>query len=237
MNLLVVVPSYNMTEQCYKNVLSLQAQLPEAKIVVVNNNSKDTSYLDELPETITVEDNLYPSTYEAGALLHAFNKYDFENYFLIQDSIEMYDCFEIIDYTNKDYEFVLALNLFCPASHMMNNNHKEFLKANFKSISHLLYMQAGIATNSFIAKKHHIQKIVDAGVFVESNLPKHKLASECWERVFGLSFYKNKIKLKCLKTSYDRNMMSGGINHLAQHHIEHVLKLGQKFHKYVLARS
>lgn len=237
MNLLVVVPSYNMTEQCYKNVLSLQAQLPEAKIVVVNNNSKDTSYLDELPETITVEDNLYPSTYEAGALLHAFNKYDFENYFLIQDSIEMYDCFEIIDYTNKEYEFVLALNLFCPASHMMNNNHKEFLKANFKSISHLLYMQAGIATNSFIAKKHHIQKIVDAGVFVESNLPKHKLASECWERVFGLSFYKNKIKLKCLKTSYDRNMMSGGINHLAQHHIEHVLKLGQKFHKYVLARS
>jgi len=237
MNLIIVVPSYNMTEQCYKNVISLQNQIPEAKFLVVNNSSTDREYLDKLPSTITVEDNVYPNSYEAGALLHAYNKYEFDNYFLIQDSIEMFDCFEIIDYTKNDYEFVLALNLFCPASHMMNNNHKEFLKDNFKSISYLLYMQAGIATNSFIAKKHHIQKIVDAGVFVESNLPKHKLASECWERVFGLSFYKNKIKLKCLKTSYDRNMMSGGINHLAQQHIEHVLKLGEKFHKYLLARS
>jgi hypothetical protein len=225
-----------MTEQCYKNVLSLQDQLPEAKIVVVNNNSTNTSYLDKLPETITVEDNVYPSTYEAGALLHAFNKYDFENYFLIQDSIEMYDCFEIIDYTKQDYEFVFALNLFCPASHMTNDNHKNYIKTNFKSLSYLLFMQAGIATNSFIAKKHHIQKIVDAGIFVESNLPKNKLASECWERVFGLAFYKNKIKLKTVKASYDRKLMSS-INHLSQTHIEHVLKMGEKFHKYILARS
>ncbi len=236
MNLLVVVPSYNMTEQCYKNVLSLQDQLPEAKIVVVNNNSTNTFYLDKLPETITVEDNVYPSTYEAGALLHAFNKYDFENYFLIQDSIEMYDCFEIIDYAKQDYEFVFALNLFCPASHMTNDNHKNYIKTNFKSLSYLLFMQAGIATNSFIAKKHHIQKIVDAGIFVESNLPKNKLASECWERVFGLAFYKSKIKLKTVKASYDRKLMSS-INHLSQTHIEHVLKMGEKFHKYILARS
>ena len=236
MNLLVVVPSYNMTEQCYKNVLSLQDQLPKAKIVVVNNNSTNTSYLDKLPETITVEDNVYPSTYEAGALLHAFNKYDFENYFLIQDSIEMYDCFEIIDYTKQDYEFVFALNLFCPASHMTNDNHKNYIKTNFKSLSYLLFMQAGIATNSFIAKKHHIQKIVDAGIFVESNLPKNKLASECWERVFGLAFYKSKIKLKTVKASYDRKLMSS-INHLSQTNIEHVLKMGEKFHKYILARS
>jgi hypothetical protein len=225
-----------MTEQCYKNVLSLQDQLPEAKIVVVNNNSTNTSYLDKLPETITVEDNVYPSTYEAGALLHAFNKYDFENYFLIQDSIEMYDCFEIIDYTKQDYEFVFALNLFCPASHMTNDNHKNYIKTNFKSLSYLLFMQAGIATNSFIAKKNHIQKIVDAGIFVENNLPKNKLASECWERVFGLAFYKSKIKLKTVKASYDRKLMSS-INHLSQTNIEHVLKMGEKFHKYILARS
>jgi hypothetical protein len=225
-----------MTEQCYKNVISLQNQIPEAKFLVVNNNSTNTFYLDKLSETITVEDNVYPSTYEAGALLHAFNKYDFENYFLIQDSIEMYDCFEIIDYTKQDYEFVFALNLFCPASHMTNDNHKNYIKTNFKSLSYLLFMQAGIATNSFIAKKHHIQKIVDAGIFVESNLPKNKLASECWERVFGLAFYKNKIKLKTVKASYDRKLMSS-INHLSQTHIEHVLKMGEKFHKYILARS
>ena len=236
MNLIIVVPSYNMTEQCYKNVISLQNQIPEAKFLVVNNNSTNTFYLDKLSETITVEDNVYPSTYEAGALLHAFNKYDFENYFLIQDSIEMYDCFEIIDYTKQDYEFVFALNLFCPASHMTNDNHKNYIKTNFKSLSYLLFMQAGIATNSFIAKKHHIQKIVDAGIFVESNLPKNKLASECWERVFGLAFYKNKIKLKTVKASYDRKLMSS-INHLSQTHIEHVLKMGEKFHKYILARS
>ena len=236
MNLLVVVPSYNMNEQCYKNIISLHKQIPEAKILVVNNNSTDKKYLDLLPEEITVEDNVYPSTYEPGALLHAFNKYEHDNYFLIQDSIEMLDCLEIIDYTEQDYEFVFALNLFCPASHMTNDNHKNYIKTNFKSLSYLLFMQAGIATNSFIAKKHHIQKIIDAGIFIESNLPKNKLASECWERVFGLAFYKSKIKLKTVKASYDRKLMSS-INHLSQTHIEHVLKMGEKFHKYILARS
>ena len=43
MNLIIVVPSYNMTEQCYKNVISLQNQIPEAKFLVVNNNSTNNN--------------------------------------------------------------------------------------------------------------------------------------------------------------------------------------------------
>jgi hypothetical protein len=236
MNLIIVVPSYNMNEQCYKNVLSLQNQMPEAKFLVVNNSSKDREYLDKLPSTITVEDNVYPNSYEAGALLHAYNKYEFDNYFLIQDSIEMFDCFEIIDYVNKDYNFVLALNLFCPAAHMTTTAHKDYIKDNFKTLSSSMFMKAGIATNSFIAKRSYIQQIIDAGIFTPENLPKNKLGSECWERVFGLAFSKFKIDLKCFQASYSRQFMNS-IPGLAQHKIAHILRSGNKFHKFILARS
>ena len=76
-----------MNEQCYKNVLSLQNQIPEAKFLVVNNSSTNREYLDKLPASIIVEDNIYPNSYEAGALLHAYNKYEFDNYFLIIDLV------------------------------------------------------------------------------------------------------------------------------------------------------
>lgn len=225
-----------MNEQCYKNVLSLHNQIPEAKMVVVNNNSTKKEYLDKLPSTITVEDNIYPNSYEAGALFHAYNKYDFENYFLIQDSIEMFDCFEIKDYVEKDYNFILALNLFCPAAHMTTTAHKDYMKNNFKSLSSCMYLKAGIATNSFIAKKVYIQKIIDAGYFTIENLPKSKLGSECWERVFGLAFSKSGFDLKCFQASYNKQIMNS-LPTLAQHKIAHVLKRGEKFHKYILARS
>ena len=225
-----------MNEQCYKNVLSLHYQLPEAKMVVVNNNSTKKEYLEKLPTTISVEDNIYQSSYEAGALLFAFEKYEYDNYFLIQDSIEMFDCHEISDYVNKNYAFVLALNMMCPAAHMMTSDHKDFLKTNFKTLSSSIYMQPGIATNSFIAKRHHIQKIIDLGIFTKENLPKNKLGSETWERVFGLSFSKCKIEIKTLQPSYSQQLMHS-IPHLAQQKVIHVIKRVRKFHKYIFARS
>lgn len=236
MNLIIVVPSYNMNEQCYKNVLSLHYQLPEAKLLVVNNNSTDKQYLEKLPSTIAVEDNTYPNSYEPGALFYAFEKYEYDNYFLIQDSIEMYDCYEIADYSTKDYEFVLTLNLMCPAAHMMTNQHKDFLKTNFKSLSSIIYMHPGIAMNSFIAKRHHIQKIIDLGIFTQANLPKNKLGSECWERVFGLSFHKCKIVMKTLQPSYSKQLMNS-IPHLNYDRIIHLLKMRNKFNKTLLGRS
>ena len=236
MNLIIVVPSYNMNEQCYKNIISLHKQIPEAKILIVNNNSTDKKYINLLPKEIIVEDNIYPNSYEPGALLHAFNKYEYDNYFLIQDSIEMLDCFEIIDYVNKEYDFVLTLNLFCPAAHMMNNDHKEYMKKNFKSLASSIYMKPGIASNTFIAKRKHIQKIIDSGILIIENLPNNKLGSECWERIFGIAFSKKDISIKTFQGSYSQMLMNS-IPHLSHEKVLHVLRYTDKYHKYLLGRS
>lgn len=236
MNLIIVVPSHNMNEKCYENVLALHNQLPQAKMIVVNNDSTRKEYLEKLPSSIIVEDNIYQNSFEPGALLFVFEKYESENYFLIQDSIEMVDCYEISDYVEKDYNFVLALNLFCPAVHMMTAEHKDYIKNNFKTLSSSLFMQAGIAMNSFIAKRSHLQKIKDEGYFVKEKLPNSKLGSESWERVFGLSFYKSKINLKCFQASYSRELFNS-VQHLSEDKILHLIKYRPKFNKYLFGRS
>jgi len=204
MKCLIVVPSYNMNEICFNNVLSLKTLFPDFNILIVDNNSNDTEYLDKLLDYgLNVEKSVFGGAFEPGALLQAYNQYKAENYFLIQDSISMLDSEPIVEYVNSDDDYVLALQQFCPALHMCKDHQLTKLKQINSKFRSYAAMYPGIENSSFVAKAHHIQFLIDKNLLTEENIPKDKSDEELWERIFGLAFYCNKIDVKSLSAKFD----------------------------------
>ena len=204
MKCLIIVPSYNMNESCFNNVVSLRSLFPNYKIIVVNNNSTDTEYLDQVKEHgIEVEDSIFGGAFEPGALLQSFNKYQAENYFLIQDSVQMFDASPIEDYIKQNNDYVLALQQFCPAWHMCKEDQLLKLKEIDSKLRTYAAMYPGIEFSSFVAKPHHIQLLIDKNLLNETNIPKDKSGCELWERIFGLGFFCNKIEVKSINAKFD----------------------------------
>lgn len=204
MKCLIVVPSYNMNEICFNNVLSLKTLFPDFNILIVDNNSNDTEYLDKLLDYgLNVEKSVFGGAFEPGALLQAYNQYKAENYFLIQDSILMLDAEPIFEYVNSDDDYVLALQQFCPALHMCKDHQLTKLKQINSKFRSYAAMYPGIENSSFVAKAHHIQFLIDKNLLTEENIPKDKSDEELWERIFGLAFYCNKIDVKSLSAKFD----------------------------------
>lgn len=204
MKCLIVVPSYNMNEICFNNVLSLKTLFPDFNILIVDNNSNDTEYLDKLLDYgLNVEKSVFGGAFEPGALLQAYNQYKAENYFLIQDSILMLDAEPIVEYVNSDDDYVLALQQFCPALHMCKDHQLTKLKQINSKFRSYAAMYPGIENSSFVAKAHHIQFLIDKNLLTEENIPKDKSDEELWERIFGLAFYCNKIDVKSLSAKFD----------------------------------
>jgi len=204
MKCLIVVASYNMNEICFKNVVSLKTLFPDFNILVVNNNSSYTEYLNKLSDyEINVQKSVFGGAFEPGALLQAYNQFEAENYFLIQDSVEMFDASPIVEYVNSDNNFVLALQQFCPALHMCKENQLFELKQIDSKLRRYAAMYPGIEFSSFVAKRDHIQTLIDENLLTEKNIPRDKNGCELWERIFGLGFYCNKIDVKSLNAKFD----------------------------------
>ena len=204
MKCLIVVASFNMNEHCFNNAISLKKLFPDYKILVIDNNSNDTEYLDKLSDyNIEVQKSSFGGAFEPGALLQAFNNFEAENYFVIQDSIEMLDANPIVEYVNSDDDFVLALQQFCPAIHMCKDHQLVELKQINSKFRSYAAMYPGIEHSSFVAKAHHIKFLIDKNLLTEENIPKDKSGEELWERIFGLAFYCNKISVKSLCAKFD----------------------------------
>ncbi len=204
MKCLIVVASYNMNEFCFKNVLSLKNLFPDFNLLVVDNNSNNTEYLDKLSDfDINVQKSIYGGAFEPGALLQAYNQYKAENYFILQDSVQIFDANPIVEYVNSDNSFVLALQQFCPAIHMCKEHQLVKLKQIDSKMRSYAAMYPGIEHSSFVSKAHHIQFLIDKNLLTEENIPKDKSGEELWERIFGLAFYCNKIDIKSLDAKFD----------------------------------
>lgn len=202
---LLVVPSYNMNFDCYNIVKKNIALLSDFETVIVDNKSSDLTYLNLLKKDgVNVVVNKFNGAYEAGALLQCYQDYEADNFFLLQDSIEINDSEAFKYYCNNETcNFVMALRLFFPAYHKMHDDNKKLFNSKFNKLRKYLLYNPGIQYNTFICKKEHIDAIVDKKIFTEEKLPKNKFEQQNWERVFGLAFHDCQINIMALEVIYD----------------------------------
>jgi hypothetical protein len=239
--LAIVIPTHNPNEQCYENILNyLNLKLVENVIYVVNNNSTELEYIEKLRnhKEIIIKDSIYGGAFEAGALLQAYNEIDAENYLLIQDSIKLNEPYEVNYYCKYVSDFVLAFSLLYPIGFVINDEIKKYILEFDYNFNYDFFELFGIQFCTFVAKKHQISKLIESKILIEKNLPKSKLACESWERIFGLGFFNNNIKMK----GFDIQATEEDAKNYAPYTPNHILNISQtkyyeKYNKYYLARS
>ncbi|MBV6459457.1 MAG: hypothetical protein HONBIEJF_02605 [Fimbriimonadaceae bacterium] len=179
---LVVVPSYNSTDLLRESLEGLE------KVLVVDNGSIDCSVSAILG---TVEANMYGPSYEIGALLHAFNRYTYDRYLLLQDSIVLRDKRFATDPASyfDNAEGVYGLASIAPATYGMTGENHGWIRDTFPKLGGVdLNQRIGIQYCAFSATREQLQALVDAEFLVPDRLPRDKVGSQSWERVLGAAF-------------------------------------------------
>ena len=175
-------------------------------IVIVDSNSGDTSYGLYLTNTYdnVIFENAKNINYEIGALKIVFEKYNFNNYFLLHDSmivncnishIKEYDAISV-RYFNS-WNGVGGVNMISSNNNNMqyrygfDNEQQKNIVYNWNKDKQIPYCFNGVFGSSFCAKKEILEKLNYENLF--ECLPKNKLESQAMERHLGILL--NKINI------------------------------------------
>jgi hypothetical protein len=183
-------PFYSGSSSTIEEVITACLKhMPNEKIVVVDSNSEDKTHYTFLKDRNIdiIEGNL---NYEAGALWRAFDKYPNEEYYiLLQDTtIPVTNLSEYINDDDQIVSFWYTKNWECN-----DNQVKEWAEENypsncdeFKSIIFNLLMV-----------KNNVLKILK-NKLIHNILPNNKISSASMERLWGIIFKDNDIKVRYL---------------------------------------
>ena len=189
-NTAIVIPLYNPTEFNY-NIIKSYENLDRDyfDIIVVDNNSNITEYVDKIKEIDFVKYELseFNGGYETGALYQVYRKTNYDNYFLVQDSIQIKSFRFFETYSLFYSEMVLA---FSP---IYNSIERLYFDGNIPSahIEEVLKIgkkSNGIMCNAFGIKRYLLQRIFESNIFSTNVIPQTKKDSMAWESAWAVYF-------------------------------------------------
>jgi len=188
-----------------KNVKCLKKHYPTSGIIVVDSNSDNKSYMNQIRELYpdVVIADIKNRNYEYGSIMYAFNKYkdNYDIWFFIQDSLHIV---EPMNLDNLDDNTVLVFdhntsgyNSF--GKHQTEEYHKQYPEW-FKRLD---YVSANgklmTLWNSFIIKKDTFNKCINSDIFkLAPPAPTDKTGSMFWERAWTSVFLGNKLEMKVI---------------------------------------
>ena len=163
--------------ECVTSIIKFH---PNVKILIVDSNSEDMSYVNELPK---LENILFlggNSNYEIGALSLAYEEYPNESFYsLIHDSLILKKEITSFLYNEESYNFLYFNEVLIGSAY-------EFLKSvlnltEYKSNAKLI----GSVGSMCILKKDVIKNFHDKGL-LKALKPNNKWDSNISERIVGL---------------------------------------------------
>jgi GT2 family glycosyltransferase len=206
---LIVIPTYNPGEFIFKN-LEIYKQLDKDKYKVLlidngTNNQQSIDILNKVNEEFTVEKNMFNGGYEPGALLHAVTKYDSNQVFLTQDSMELVDLNFIL---KPDENSTKAFVIEYTPTRFLSQEQVQWIKNIFgEDIFAGLYFKHALVSTTFITFKKEIDKLIQQNILTESKLPRNKQQQECWERVMGVALGLNGNKFNMYHEMFKKTLM------------------------------
>ena len=166
---------------------------PDCDIVVVDSDSEDKSYLDELRKDGVIIEDVKNKNYEYGATVYAFNKYkdSYKNYVFIQDSV----------FLNKPYDFkpcdernIVVHNIY-PAGWERDLEAREWAVqyAWDQSLGHLPEPREIVNQNMFAISAKLMEEVLNSSSFKNWKAPNCKVGSRAWEKIWQVVFEDNKV--------------------------------------------
>jgi hypothetical protein len=206
---LIVIPTYNPGEFIFKN-LEIYKQLDKDKYKVLlidngTNNQQSIDILNKVNEEFAVEKNMFNGGYEPGALLHAVTKYDSNQVFLTQDSMELVDLNFIL---KPDENSTKAFVIEYTPTRFLSQEQVQWIKNTFgEDMFAGLYFKHALVSTTFITFKKEINKLIQQNILTESKLPRNKQQQECWERVMGVALGLNGNKFNMYHEMFKKTLM------------------------------
>lgn len=191
---------HNLLLQCVESVERFVGLSNKVKIVVVDSDSSDKSYMAELSKNrhVYIED-IGNTGYEATAFYYAFKRYDAEKYLFLQDSMTLEGCLP-----NSNIAIMRYLNTWeCANDRIISIVTKWFENTKWKTTPANFSM---VQFSSFMAKRKILKHLESMGFYnnLPSGSPGGKDTAESYERYLGAAL---------TAAGYEQEMRSNIIPH------------------------
>lgn len=163
-------------------VKSIRHFHPIELIVIIDSNSPDKSYFDDLKDVFNLKiEDIGNDGYETGAMWYVYEKYVSDTYFFMQDSMELKK--SLNEYMSDD---VRVINTYVDWK-AGKPEEKEFAKLNMLK-SDYEYKENNFAMlqfNSLLVKRHVLDKLKQKNF--HKIIPYDKVGSCAMERILGMA--------------------------------------------------
>jgi hypothetical protein len=187
-----IVPcKYNSLCLIEKSIESIRKLYPTTKILVVDSDSEDKTYRNQLAAYNIIFADIKNPNYESGALWYAVDNYKEDWYVLLQDSVMLNK--SIDEQINSEELFYCFINFF---EESMSNHMRTDPSAFISKINEMLgefehlpldsnTFYSGVFGPNFIIKRKMVNMMLDKKCNTTLR-PKNKYEHQIQERVYGL---------------------------------------------------
>ena len=196
MRKVVIISTKNPTEILLESIRRYKIFYKEFDIIIIDSNSTDIDIFNKIPKDVII-DYAKNNNYVSGAWKYAINKYDYDLYLFVQDSLiplARIEGIDIIrDFSNIIYDIPYTAKIG-QSNNDINYENLERLRNTYRDtkFDFISKMSAetniiGMAHTSFLANKENSKKLIELEeVYEKKEIIKEKIDCNISERTFGI---------------------------------------------------
>lgn len=196
MRKVIIISTKNPTELLLENIRRYKEFYKDFEIIIIDSNSINLEIFDRLPRDIII-DYAKNENYVLGAWKYAIEKYDYDLYLFVQDTLiplRRIEGIDIIkDFSNIIYDIPYYTKLGLTKTEMnyedLERLRETYRNTKFSFISNIpaeAIILCGAHT-SFLANKENSKKIIELeDVYKEKQIKKEKIDCNFTERTLGI---------------------------------------------------
>lgn len=192
----VIISTRNPTEILLESIRRYKIFYKDFDIIIIDSNSNETDIFKYIPNDVII-DYAKNNNYVSGAWKYAINKYDYDLYLFVQDTliplmrIEGIDI--IRDFSNIIYDIPYTAKIG-QTNNDINYKDLERLRDTYKNTKFDFISKipaetifTGMAHTSFLANKENSKKLIELeDVYKRKGIIKEKIDCNFTERTFGI---------------------------------------------------
>ena len=192
----IIISTKNPTEILLRSVLKYKELYKDFDIIIIDSNSTEIEIFKKLPSDVII-DYAKNNNYVLGAWKYAINKYDYDLYLFVQDTLiplERINGIDIIkDFSNIIYDFPYYVKIGYTNKEMnlkdLERLRDTYRNTKFSFISNIpedTIIYQGAHT-SFLANREIAKKIIELeDVYDKKGIKKEKIDCNFSERTIGI---------------------------------------------------
>lgn len=206
----VICSKYTGDKMLFDNIKKIQEFHSESTIILVDSDSDNKEYLEEVSELGVIVEDVQNKRYEAGAWVYAFNKYEaeFDIFVFLQDTMVLKKPLDLSQVGECDTCGFLKRQVLTFDGESKTYGWCNDSRNWAKGVGEPLWDDKNIILyNTFIIASDLMREVLYSEEFSKWPPPKDKKGSKGWERVWNHLFKQNKIKEVPLKGAIEKKFL------------------------------